>query len=124
MRSLDASSFPAQPLGRRARRKQGLLLMPEFPIDSFWSYRYVLRLTGRQAAYPPLGLLTFAGYLDPAEWDLELLDLGVTTCTEQELRGRMAAADVMFLSAMSIQKRALVDVLRVSEGLATPMVLG
>jgi len=98
--------------------------MPEFPIDSFWSYRYVLRLTGRKAAYPPLGLLTFAGYLDPEAWDLELLDLGVTSVSDRELRRRLEAADVVFLSAMSIQKQALVDILRVGRGLTTPMVLG
>ncbi len=98
--------------------------MPEFPVDSFWSYRYVLRLTGRKAAYPPLGLLTFAGYLDAEAWDLELLDLGVTSMSDRALRRRMAAADVVFLSAMSIQKQALLDVLRIGRGLATPMVLG
>ncbi|HEX9108689.1 MAG TPA: B12-binding domain-containing radical SAM protein, partial [Longimicrobiales bacterium] len=98
--------------------------MPEFPIDSFWSYRYVLRLTGRKAAYPPLGLLTFAGYLDQEAWDLELLDLGVTPVSEAALRRRMAAADVVFLSAMSIQKQALVDVVRTAHGLSTPLVLG
>jgi len=98
--------------------------MPEFPIDSFWSYRYVLQLTGRKAAYPPLGLLTFAGYLDREAWDLELLDLGVTPVPDRELRRRMEVADVVFLSAMSIQKRALVDILRVARGLTTPMVLG
>ena len=124
MRSLDASSLAARPIAAPSRRKQGLLLMPEFPIDSFWSYRYVLRLTGRKAAYPPLGLLTFAGYLDQAEWDLELLDLGVVSCTDRELRRRIEGADVVFLSAMSIQKRALVDILRVAQGLTTPMVLG
>jgi radical SAM superfamily enzyme YgiQ (UPF0313 family) len=98
--------------------------MPEFPINSFWSYRYVLRLTGRKAAYPPLGLLTFAGYLDREAWDLELLDLGVTSVSDAALRRRMESADVVFLSAMSIQKQALVDVLHVARGLSTPMVLG
>ena len=70
------------------------------------------------------GLLTFAGYLDPEAWDLELLDLGVTSVSDRELRRRLEAADVVFLSAMSIQKQALVDILRVARGLTTPMVLG
>ena len=124
MRSAGAASFLTPGDDPRPERKQGLLLMPEFPIDSFWSYRYVLRLTGRKAAYPPLGLLTFAGYLDREAWDLELLDLGVTSVSDRALRRRIEAADVVFLSAMSIQKRALVDILRVAQGLTTPMVLG
>src|SRR3989304_319519 len=58
----------------KGARKKGLLLVPEFPYDSFWSYRYIIRLIGRKAAFPPLGLLTFAGYLAD-DWDLELVDL-------------------------------------------------
>lgn len=107
----------------RARRK-GLLLVPEFPPDSFWSYRYVMRLIGRKAAFPPLGLLTFAGHL-PADWDLELIDLNVRVPPPATLRRKIAEADVLFVSAMSIQKRSLVDLLRgPTFGLDTPVVLG
>ncbi len=66
-------------------RKTGLLIVPEFPRDAFWSYRYVIRLIGRKAAFPPLGLLTFAAYL-PEEWDLELIDLNVAVPSERVLR--------------------------------------
>lgn len=107
-----------------ASPKRGLLLVPEFPYDSFWSFRYILRLIGRKATFPPLGILTFAGYL-PEQWELELVDMNVCVPSDAELRRKIAGADVVFASAMSIQKRSLV---RVLEGPArdtgTPVVLG
>ena len=105
-------------------RRKGLLIVPEFPDDSFWSYRYIIRLIGRKAAFPPLGLLTFAGYM-PDQWDLEVLDLNVTSPSERTFRRKIAEADAAFVSAMSIQKRSLVDILRgPALGLETPFVLG
>jgi radical SAM superfamily enzyme YgiQ (UPF0313 family) len=109
---------------RGGARKRGLLLVPEFPSDSFWSYRYIMRLIGRKAAFPPLGLLTFAGYL-PESWDLELVDLNVRAPSPAALRARMSRADAVFVSAMSIQKRSLVAILEgPARGLETPFVLG
>ena len=115
----------SRPPSTSAAPRRGLLIVPEFPYDSFWSYRYVMRLVGRKAAFPPLGLLTFAGYLPPDEWDLELVDLNVKVPAERELRRKIEAADVAFVSAMSIQKKSLVDLLRgPAHGLDTPFVLG
>ncbi len=117
----DGRSLPSAP----GRRRRALLVVPEFPYDSFWSYRYVMRLIGRKAAFPPLGLLTFAGYLPQDEWELELLDLNVRVPADRELRRKAARADVAFVSAMSIQKRSLVELLRGPfRGLTTPVVLG
>src|SRR5512142_1559101 len=113
-----APGAPSAP--RPARPRKGLLIVPEFPYDSFWSYRYVMRLVGRKAAFPPLGLLTFAGYLPRDEWELEVVDLNVKVPAERELRRKIEAADVAFVSAMSIQKKSLVDVLEVARGLSTP----
>lgn len=112
------------PVKLRRTRRKGLLLVPQFPRDSFWSYRYIIRLIGRKAAFPPLGLLTFAGYL-PDNWDLELIDLNVTSPSDRVLRRKIAAADAAFVTAMSIQKRSLVELLRrPAQGLDTPFVLG
>lgn len=105
------------------RAKRAVLIVPEFPFDSFWSYRYILRWIGRKAAFPPLGLLTFAAYL-PRDWQLELLDLNTTACSGATLRAKIAAADVAFVTAMSIQKRSLVRLLRSASDLETPIVLG
>jgi radical SAM superfamily enzyme YgiQ (UPF0313 family) len=99
-------------------------LVPEFPSDSFWSYRYVMRYIGRKAAFPPLGLLTFAGTL-PEQWDLELVDLNVRALPPGKLRAKMAGSDAVFITAMSIQKKSLVEILRgPARGLDVPRVLG
>ena len=102
----------------------GLLLYPEFPASSFWSYRHIMPMVGAKAAFPPLGLLTFAALM-PAEWSFELLDLNVEHPHDDELRRRIAAADAVFVSAMSVQKRSLVALLDgPARDLATPWVLG
>src|SRR3954470_12031944 len=103
---------------------KGLLLYPEFPASSFWSYRHIMPMVGARAAFPPLGLLTFAALM-PAEWSFELLDLNVEKLADAALRDRIAAADAVFVSAMSVQKRSLVALLDgVARGLTTPWVLG
>jgi len=103
---------------------RGLLLYPEFPASSFWSYRHVMPMVGAKAAFPPLGLLTFAALM-PSHWSFELIDLNVNRPSDEELRARIEAVDAVFVSAMSVQKRSLVQLLSdVSRGLDTPWVLG
>jgi radical SAM superfamily enzyme YgiQ (UPF0313 family) len=102
----------------------GLLLYPEFPASSFWSYRHVMRMVGAKAPFPPLGLITFAALMPP-EWSFDLVDLNVEQPPEDELRARIATADAVFVSAMSVQKRSLVELLSgPARGLDTPWVLG
>jgi radical SAM superfamily enzyme YgiQ (UPF0313 family) len=103
---------------------KGLLLYPEFPDSSFWSYRHIMPMVGAKAAFPPLGLLTFAALMPP-EWSFDLIDLNVERPPNAVLRARIAAADAVFVSAMSVQKPSLVAVLsEVAQGLDTPWVLG
>ncbi|MFN2566482.1 MAG: B12-binding domain-containing radical SAM protein [Gemmatimonadaceae bacterium] len=103
---------------------KGLLLYPEFPASSFWSYRHIMPMVGAKAAFPPLGLLTFAALM-PDHWSFELVDLNVEQPPDDELRARIAAADAVFVSAMSVQKRSLVDLLSgPARGVDTPWVLG
>ena len=71
------------------RMRRGLLLYPEFPDSSFWSYRHIMPLIGAKAAFPPLGLLTFAGLMPP-EWSFELIDLNVERPPNDVLRARIA----------------------------------
>ena len=103
---------------------RGLLLYPEFPASSFWSYRHIMPMVGARAAFPPLGLLTFAALM-PETWSFELIDLNVARLTDAELRERIAGADAVFVSAMSVQKRSLVALLDgPARNLTTPWVLG
>lgn len=103
---------------------KGLFIAPEFPPNSFWSYRHIMPMIGKKAAFPPLGLITFASFL-PENWDLELIDLNVGRLPDAELRDRMADADAVFTGAMSVQKPSIVELLEgPAKGLDTPWVLG
>jgi radical SAM superfamily enzyme YgiQ (UPF0313 family) len=75
-----------------------LLLYPEFP-DTFWSFKHALKFIRKKAGSPPLGLLTVAAML-PGGWEKRLVDLNVTTLTDDDL----AWADLVFISAMIVQR--------------------
>ncbi|HUP01121.1 MAG TPA: radical SAM protein [Gemmatimonadota bacterium] len=104
--------------------KKGLLIAPEFPFNSFWSFRHIMPMVGKKAAFPPLGLITFAAFM-PENWDFELIDLNVERPSDEEMHDRIASADAVFTGAMSVQKRSLVELLSgPARGLDTPWVLG
>jgi radical SAM superfamily enzyme YgiQ (UPF0313 family) len=77
-----------------------LLIYPEFP-DTFWSFKHALRFIRRNAASPPLGLLTVAAMLPP-EWEKRLLDLNVAELTDADL----VWADYVFISGMIVQRES------------------
>lgn len=104
--------------------RKGLLIAPEFPSDSFWSYKYIIHYVNRKAAFPPLGLLSFASLM-PSGWDFELVDLNVQHPNQQTLRQKIDEADAVFIGAMSIQKKSIIDFLTgAAKGSVTPIVLG
>ena len=82
-----------------------LFVNPEYP-DTFWSFKHVLKLISKKAAYPPLGLLTVAG-LAPQDWELRLSDLRVEELRDSDL----AWADMVMIGAMLIQKSSTLEVL-------------
>ncbi len=107
------------------RMKKGLLIAPEFPADSFWSYKYVMKYIRRKAPFPPLGLLTFAALLPQDEWEFELVDLNVESLSSQKLRKKIQDSDAVFTGAMNVQRDSLVDLLKgPARGTDTPWVLG
>ncbi len=75
-----------------------LLVYPRGP-DTFWSFKHVLKLVSKKAAFPPLGLLTVAAML-PRQWNLKLADLNVAPLADAAL----AWADYVFLSGMIVHK--------------------
>ncbi len=77
---------------------RALLIYPELPL-SFWSFREAIRLRGKKAVNPPLGLLTVAALL-PSEWELRLADLNTRRLTEDDWQW----ADLVLISAMYIQR--------------------
>jgi radical SAM superfamily enzyme YgiQ (UPF0313 family) len=76
-----------------------LLVYPEFP-DTYWSFRHALSFIGKRSAFPPLGLLTISAML-PASWDRRVVDMNVRS---------LKPSDMVFATAMLIQKDSLRDV--------------
>jgi radical SAM superfamily enzyme YgiQ (UPF0313 family) len=84
---------------------KALLIYPEFP-DTFWSFRYALKFIHRKASSPPLGLLTIAAML-PEAWEKRLVDMNVESLDDEDVRW----ADLVFVSAMSVQKESVKGVI-------------
>jgi len=80
---------------------KALLVYPEYP-DTFWSFKHALRFISKKAAYPPLGLLTVAAML-PERWEKRLVDMNVSPLRDKDLKW----ADLVFISAMSIQEESV-----------------
>ncbi|MDD2318879.1 MAG: DUF4070 domain-containing protein [Geobacteraceae bacterium] len=78
-----------------------LLVYPKYP-DTFWSFTYALKFIAKKACYPPLGLLTVAAML-PESWEKRLVDMNVQPLSDKELQW----ADLVFISAMTIQKESV-----------------
>jgi radical SAM superfamily enzyme YgiQ (UPF0313 family) len=84
---------------------KALLIYPEFP-ETFWGFKYALKFIGRKASSPPLGLLTIAAML-PEAWEIKLVDMNVESLYDDDLRW----SDLVFVSAMSVQKESVKTVL-------------
>jgi radical SAM superfamily enzyme YgiQ (UPF0313 family) len=82
-----------------------LLVYPKYP-DTFWSYKHILRFVSKKAAFPPLGLLTVASLL-PKEWDKKLVDMNINELKDEHIEW----ADMVFISAMIVQKDSAQDVI-------------
>lgn len=95
-----------------------LLVYPEYP-DTFWSFSYALKFISKKAAYPPLGLLTVAAMLPP-EWEKRLVDMNVRELRDKDLLW----ADYVLISAMSVQKGSVRDVLSRCRELGVKVVAG
>ncbi|HCS49183.1 MAG TPA: B12-binding domain-containing radical SAM protein, partial [Candidatus Aminicenantes bacterium] len=95
-----------------------LLVYPKYP-DTFWSFKYALKFISKKASFPPLGLLTVASLL-PEEWEKKLIDMNVSALTEKYLEW----ADYVLISAMVVQKRSAIEVIRRCKKLGIKVVAG
>jgi radical SAM superfamily enzyme YgiQ (UPF0313 family) len=82
-----------------------LMVSPRTP-DTFWSFRHAMRIIGRKAAFPPLGLLTVAAML-PSSWRLRVIDLNVHELTDDQIRW----ADAVMISAMLVHEPSVREVI-------------
>lgn len=95
-----------------------LLVYPEFP-DTYWSFRHALTFEGKRAAFPPLGLLTVSAML-PEAWERRLVDMNVRRLKEPDVEW----ADIIFVSAMIVQKDSLERVVQTCKALGKRVVVG
>ena len=95
-----------------------LLVYPEFP-DTYWSFRHALKLEGKRAAFPPLGLLTVSAMLPP-DWERRLVDMNVETLWPDDIEW----ADMVFISAMIVQKDSLEEVVELCRSMGKKVVVG
>ena len=95
-----------------------LLVYPAYP-DTFWSFRYALKVIHKKAAYPPLGLLTVASML-PYHWEKKLVDLNVSPLTDAQIKW----ADYIFISGMVVQRESAREVITRCNKLKAKVVAG
>ena len=95
-----------------------LLINPEFP-DTYWSFRHALPFEGKRSAFPPLGLLTVSALLPPA-WERKLVDLNVESLKTSDIDW----ADMVFATAMLVQKDSLKQVVQRCKSRGKRVVLG
>jgi radical SAM superfamily enzyme YgiQ (UPF0313 family) len=95
-----------------------LLVNPEFP-DTYWSFRHALPFEGKRCAFPPLGLLTVSALLPPS-WEKRLIDLNVEPLKPSDIEW----ADIVFATAMLVQKESLKEVVERCKQYGRRVVLG
>lgn len=81
-----------------------LCVSPLFP-ETYWGHERSMRLIGKRALRPPLGLLTVAALL-PSDWEVRLCDMNVRPLDDDDLDW----ADVVFLSGMIVQRPSMLEV--------------
>src|SRR5207302_11483585 len=95
-----------------------LLINPEFP-DTYWSFRHALPFEGKRSAFPPLGLLTVSALL-PRAWERRLIDLNVRRLKSSDIKW----ADMVFCTAMLVQKDSLRQVVARCKAMGKRVVIG
>jgi radical SAM superfamily enzyme YgiQ (UPF0313 family) len=95
-----------------------LLINPE-NYDTFFSYKHALKLALKKSALPPLGLLTVASLL-PDKWQKKMVDMNVEKLKDSHLEW----ADMVFISAMVIQRNSAEKVIAQCNQKQVPLVAG
>ena len=95
-----------------------LLVYPKYP-DTFWSFKTVLKYISKKAAFPPLGLMTVGAML-PKDWTVTLVD----TNTRPLLDRHIEEADMVFVSAMVVQRDSAREIIARCKGLGRTVVAG
>jgi len=95
-----------------------LLVYPDYE-ETFWSFKKVLKILGKKASFPPLGLLTVGSML-PDSWEKKLIDMNTDMLKDEHIKW----ADYIFISAMIVQKEAVRRVINKVKKFNKPIVGG
>ena len=98
--------------------KKILLVYPEIPT-TYWSFSYALPFIGKKAFLPPLGLITVASLL-PEDYEVSLIDLNVGQLQRRDIE----EAELVFISAMIVQKKSFKQIVRMCNECGRPVVAG
>lgn len=96
-----------------------LLIYPEVPKNTFWSFHFVMPFINKKSAMPPLSLITLAA-LFPESYNIRLVDLNIEPLTDEHC----AWADAVFISSMIIQKDSFQQIVQVFNDLHIPVIAG
>ena len=95
-----------------------LLVYPEFP-NTFWSFKHALNFVDKKASSPPLGLITVSAMM-PKKWERKLIDLNVSKLRKKDILW----ADIVFISAMVVQRESADNVITLCKDLNKLVVAG
>ena len=79
-----------------------VLMIHPLHENTLWTFKDILKIVSKKAAYPPFGLLTVAGML-PHHWDIKLIDLNVAPLNADDLRW----ADYVMIGAILTQEKSI-----------------
>ncbi len=95
-----------------------LLVYPKYPT-TFWGFSYAVKFISKKASLPPLGLVTVSSLLPP-EWQQRLVDMNIQTLEDEDLKW----ADYVLVSAMTIQKHSVMEVIERCRSLGVKIIAG
>jgi radical SAM superfamily enzyme YgiQ (UPF0313 family) len=96
-----------------------LMVYPEVPNNTYWSFKYALRFIHKKSGHPPLGLVTIAA-LFPEICQLRLVDMNIEPLIDADI----AWADAVFISAMIVQHASVDQVVAACRRQGKPTILG
>ena len=102
-----------------ARYKNLLLVYPKVPNNTYWSYKYTLRLVGKKSAMPPLGLITLAALI-PDGYRLKLIDMNVSPLEDEDILW----SDAVMISAMHVQRNSFREIVDSCDRLDRTVIAG
>ncbi len=99
-------------------QKKILMVYPQYP-STYWSLEHTLKIVNKKSLTPPLGLMTIAAML-PGDYDIKLVDMNVSMLADEDI----LHADMVFISAMIVQKESFREVVARCKRLNRPVAAG